>query len=366
VRAAWRLAALTAVLAIGLGLLARLGLPPARTEGELPVTGAWTPLPPAPLARRQGHSAVWTGDELLVWGGEDGIGQSLADGAGYDPRTERWRKLPPAPLAARHRHVAQWTGEEMVVWGGAGTDGPLADGAAYDPGADAWRRLPPAPLRPQAGGHATWTGGEVLIVGGAGAGAYDPLQDRWRPVPPPPFRGSELVAIAGGAVAWARPGGGAAGAARYERAADAWQEIPPPEGLTWFLPELVAVEEGLVAWGGVEGLAGPSEAFLLDLDTGRWSPLGRPPLRWDGDDLAVRTAGDSLLLFSGEPRRPGVLWDYRSGRWAPLPPVELPGFGFSATWTGSALIVWGGGSFGADGPRGEGLAWVRRPDEEIS
>jgi hypothetical protein len=79
---------------------------------------------------------VWTGRELLVWGGvANGIGgRFLADGAALDPATGAWTPLPSAPIRGRDRHVAVWTGQELLVWGGccAGTQ-LLADGAAFRP-----------------------------------------------------------------------------------------------------------------------------------------------------------------------------------------------------------------------------------------
>lgn len=72
-----------------------------------------------------------------------------------EPATIPAGTMATGPLAAREQHVAVWTGEEMVVWGGAltgepSTLPPLADdGAAYDPAAGAWRALAPSPLAPR-------------------------------------------------------------------------------------------------------------------------------------------------------------------------------------------------------------------------
>lgn len=76
----------------------------------------------------------------------------LNDGAAFDPSTNRWRVLAPSPLAGRYGHTAVWTGSQMIVWGGT-DEGPsdaiphrLADGATYDPETDVWALLPNAPL----------------------------------------------------------------------------------------------------------------------------------------------------------------------------------------------------------------------------
>ncbi len=87
-----------------------------------PATGAWSALTntSAPVARR-GHSAVWTGARMIVWGGDDsGPGPVLFNNGGlYDPTSNSWTAVSTtgAP-AARSFHAAVWTGSEMIVWGG--------------------------------------------------------------------------------------------------------------------------------------------------------------------------------------------------------------------------------------------------------
>ena len=70
----------------------------------------------APSARPL-HTAVWTGSEMIVWGGLDG--SYLNTGGRYNPATDNWTatSTTDAP-AARDRHTAVWTGSEMIVWGG--------------------------------------------------------------------------------------------------------------------------------------------------------------------------------------------------------------------------------------------------------
>jgi hypothetical protein len=157
-----------------------------------PGTDTWRKIAPAPLSSRQWLPLVWTGDEVLVWGGSS-ISRSVADGAAYDPVTDSWRKLSRSPLRGRHRHSVVWTGSEAVYFGGYDYRKGFADGAAYDPVADRWRRLPKAPIKPRFDHAALWTGDEMLVFGGTwesghfslGDGAfYDPATNRWRRVVP--------------------------------------------------------------------------------------------------------------------------------------------------------------------------------------
>lgn len=87
---------------------------------------------------------------MLIWGGEANEGTpkqsgTLGDGAAYDPATNLWTPLASAGAPSpRVYQMAVWTGQEMLVWGGCGNCNPtgegispLHDGAAYTP--------PPAP-----------------------------------------------------------------------------------------------------------------------------------------------------------------------------------------------------------------------------
>lgn len=144
-------------------------------------------LPPSPLSARLDPSAVWTGRELIVWGGTLGR-QPLADGAAYDPSTRTWRMLAAAPIPARGRHVAVWTGTEMVVAGGVGgPDGQEPDRfetAAYDPATDTWRALPPLPADRQLS-EAAVVAGRVVLAGSSRHGGpatllvLDPAASAW-------------------------------------------------------------------------------------------------------------------------------------------------------------------------------------------
>lgn len=158
-----------------------------------PVAGVWTAIPQAPVPGRSAHAAVWTGRELLVWGGEDARDGAHADGAAFNPATGRWRTLAPSPLAARSGMVAVWTGRELLIWGGAVARGlqdgrTFGDGASYDPATDRWRALPER--EPGDGATAVWTGSRMLVFGGMAQGwrtdlvEFDPTRWQWRTLRP--------------------------------------------------------------------------------------------------------------------------------------------------------------------------------------
>src|SRR2546423_1084140 len=90
----------------------------------------------APTAR-EWHTAVWTGAEMIVWGGWDSANY-LNTGGKYNPSTDSWTatSVTNSP-SARARHTAVWTGTEMIVWGGINPD-YLNTGSRYNPVTDSW------------------------------------------------------------------------------------------------------------------------------------------------------------------------------------------------------------------------------------
>ena len=87
----------------------------------------------APTARA-GHTAVWTGTQMIVWGSSSCDGGACAAGGIYDPSTDSWRPVTTqGQPALRGDHGAVWTGSLMVIWGGVGAELPLMDMARYTP-----------------------------------------------------------------------------------------------------------------------------------------------------------------------------------------------------------------------------------------
>jgi hypothetical protein len=84
----------------------------------------------APSAR-VGHTAVWTGSEMIVWGGLDNNENFLNTGGRYNPSTDSWTATSTtnAPTG-RQDHAAAWTGTEMIVWGESLLRSPIRTRAA--------------------------------------------------------------------------------------------------------------------------------------------------------------------------------------------------------------------------------------------
>lgn len=160
-------------------------------------TDRWTKLSMenAPVGRLE-PAFVWTGRELIVWGGllEDGR-HSASTGGRYDPELREWKTLSAdgAPASVRGAQ-AVWTGKEMIVWGGSHLDGDSLvnigsnAGGRYDPVTDSWR---PIALEGAPEGRmyygVVWTGSEMIVWSGGDqrrgnvitGGRYDPATDAW-------------------------------------------------------------------------------------------------------------------------------------------------------------------------------------------
>lgn len=302
-----------------------------------PDTGRWRRVATSPLTPRQGASAVWTGKEMVVWGGRSGDRVASDPGAAYDPVTDTWRPLPRPPVRLRAEQSAIWTGTEMVVWGGAGNlprPPHFADGAAYDPATDRWRRLPQAPLLRRAGHSAVWTGREMVVWGGrelgaaatsyADGAAYDPATQTWRPVTPSP-----LVARSAHTAVW--------------------------------------TGTQVLVWAGRTADGPVSDGASWDPAEGVWSPLPVAPLApraqhtsvWSGTEMIVwGGAGAGRRRFAD-----GAAFNPTGGAWRRLPGVLLSSrFDHASTWSGSAMFVWGGRAPG-DPPPADGAVFRLGPGQ---
>jgi hypothetical protein len=156
-----------------------------------PSTDSWTQITytNAPCGRA-GHSAVWTGTEMIVWSGElyDGIHHFYITGGRYNPESESWTETSTTKAPDPRRYAtAIWTGTEMIVWGGNNSLSNLNTGGRYNPSTDTWRLLPvPDAPRARYAHTAVWTGSRMIVFGGYDGyelmtinKEYDPAMDVW-------------------------------------------------------------------------------------------------------------------------------------------------------------------------------------------
>ena len=162
-----------------------------------PTTDSWVTMStvnaPSP---REGHSASWTGDRMIVWGGVEHYTFTFyRDGAIYNPATDSWKAISTenAPDASIG-HSAVWTGDHLIIWGGADRQAFTDTGAIYDPATDSWNAMSATGSPSARYMHtAVWDGTEMIVWGGSGdanhfvfddGAIYDPATDSWTPVTP--------------------------------------------------------------------------------------------------------------------------------------------------------------------------------------
>src|SRR5438876_2051471 len=104
---------------------------------------------------------------MIVWGG---YGNAVFNTGGrYNPVTDSWTATSTTnPPDARYYHTAVWTGSEMIVWGGIDESGNYSNtGGKYNPVTDSWTATSTTnvPER-RAGPTAVWTGSDMIIRAG--------------------------------------------------------------------------------------------------------------------------------------------------------------------------------------------------------
>ena len=363
-----------AVLLVLTLLAGACGTQPGGGGGVAETAGSWEELPASPLSPRSGTQAVWTGTEVLLWGGEDrdpaaddcaAGGQCAApepgpesrEAAAYEPATGDWRRLAGTPptrgraLWARGRVVDQSSSYDPVT--GVSAPHPPSDVLVY---AD-----------PQVIGTdlvvAGWDygRGELGGVGQVVAAALD-LRDpraQWRqvdwPLPPPGAEGLQTAtdgtdllvlswasnpAICGGT-------GDCPRLLRFSPATGTWTDL----GLSEDQLQLTSGEGRIYA---LASRRGSTEVVEVDPADGSSTPLGSAG---PSDVLVVSDTG-RLAVVDGDGGAVRIRTE--AGQWQELPGVpgdpEFP----AVVWAGDDLVVWGGRTARHYGTRSSADGWTFR------
>ncbi len=281
-----------------------------------PVTDSWRPMSGAGSGGGTSDIvAVWTGEEMLVWGG--------GSGSRYDPVNDTWTPMSsvgdPAPRAG---HAAVWTGSRMIVWGGQVNLDDESTGGIYDPLADVWSptSLQGAPS-PREGHTATWTGNRMVVWGGVcrafrsgfcngeflDSGAlYDPATDSWTPtsMTDVPRTRTEHTAVwngqhvliwgGSGPFVWQR-------VARFDPVANQWLPLAStadePEPRASHMA--VWTGERMIVWGGRSGLTRWVTGGRFDPVALRWSATSLVKVPTGRDDATMVWADGVAIVFGG-------------------------------------------------------------------
>lgn len=355
---------------------------PALEATSAPYLGVWQDMSSSPLSRRVGHTAVWTGSEMIIWGGDYYVGlypHYQSDGARYNPTTDSWTTISSvnAP-SARADHSAVWTGSEMLVWGGERYDDPsshvlLNDGKRYNPATDTWSDISsfnaPSARREHS---AVWTGNEMIIWGGAYYGGYwhypadgkryNPTTDTWAdmsianaPVPrylhTVVWTGSEMIIWGGsGDDCCINDSGG-----RYSPAMDAWRDMAPNASVSRTRQIAVWTGDKVIVWGGELGSDYSPIGGRYDPVTDTWAEISSVDGPAGRERHCAVWTGNQVIIWGGETRQNGphgpersVLndgkrYDPTTDKWTNMAATAMDArMSHTAVWTGREMIVWGG------------------------
>ncbi len=315
---------------------------------------------------RYSHSAIWTGTEMIVWGGNGATAFSNTGGR-YNPSTDSWTATSTtnAP-SGRFRHSAVWTGSQMIVWGGEdGSGGPLNTGGRYNPFTDTWSATntsgAPAARRLHT---AIWTGSEMIVWGGTdnflnavnSGGRYNPTSDTWTTTTttnaPTARSGHTAVWTGTQMVVW----GGTDGSSyfntggKYSPASDSWTTVTTTNSPA-VRAHHAAVWTGseMIVWGGgatSNTVYGDGARYNPTADS--WTATtntGAPPARdfhtavWTGSEMIVWGGYDG-----GSPINSGGRYAPGTDTWTSVSATNAPEGRdlHTAVWTGNKMIVWGG------------------------
>jgi hypothetical protein len=102
------------------------GHPDLRLSSYDPATDTWHPRPIEP--NRVSGVQLWTGTKVLTWSSPSAARDGTIAGGIFEPATDTWTEIPPdgaPPLEVGFSAI--WTGQDMIVWGGSEAD----DAAAF-------------------------------------------------------------------------------------------------------------------------------------------------------------------------------------------------------------------------------------------
>ncbi len=341
---------------------------------ELAPEGTWTPIAtPADFAGRTGHRAVWTGSEMIVWGGihwQDPEFPWLLhpnDGARYDPALDQWSSI--ARLDAprgRTKHTATWTDTEMIVWGGSFNPGATNTGGRYDPATDTWSPTSTIDAPSIRAGHtAIWTGSELIIWGGSGkndGARYDPATDTWTALStinaPAARSGHKAVFDGQRMIIWGGSSDGsnvATDGGVYDPVADVWTPLPSqnaPGGGNMYDPaSIVSTGTDMLVWlpqrdwhydqfADEYYLSYISETRRFNYQDQQWlsvvdacNPQATPHAVWLNDRMLSWNSNYEM----------GQTYNATLATWAPISPYpDTFGGGATALVADDQVIVWGG------------------------
>jgi hypothetical protein len=339
---------------IVLSLLAACG---ATGEQELPKSAHSGDIEAPPLDRRGATTLVWTGEELVVFGGtRDARGrvQFLRDGAMFRPADDAWYGIDDMPIdPAPASPAAVWTGRHVVVLsrpcdvqhedsGEWSCPDARHEAAALDPKSGEWTAIEvPEGVGVDLGesvptavgsvdGRAIFNVVQEEITGRRALWAWD--GEEWEQLPVPRFSQPLYCDTADGVVAAAEIVPPSAAVLRLESEVWKWSQpkVSPTRQPAPFAVRVGCAPGGLLA---VPADRAPAEgATRFDEKAQIWGAASEPPGGARGYPL-VFSGGD----YAAVPGY-GAAYDWRRDRWIEFPVDDVDRVGNAIAIDGGLVI----------------------------
>ncbi|MBT6326415.1 MAG: hypothetical protein HOJ35_10630 [Bdellovibrionales bacterium] len=355
----------------------------------------WAQMSEAPIVGRDSFAEAWTGEEMIIWGGNNGDG-SLNTGALYNPDNDSWTEMPttnaPSPrgdLENGGLFISYTDSEDNIknqffVFGGGcvseayynhGSRVSNLDGGLYDIDSNSWSYLTTVDApggRPYV--QRAWTGEKVIVYGGNHG--LDPLPEVTGEITQQniqdaveaqagssecPDYSSGILNIGSDSYVEANP----VIAHLYDPVNESWSEITEVDAPTQRKHEsIVWTNDQLFIFGGAfehgtgsDDLYNSSllfdETYFLDptsggtwelLSNNSYTPSEREfaPAVFNGRYVFLIngiyvTEADSYTIASG-----GGIFDTQTNSWIEMSTSGAPTSFTSIVWSGTHLIAYGG------------------------
>jgi N-acetylneuraminic acid mutarotase len=334
--------------------------------------------PPALLVARSKAASVALGEAVFIWGGLDGDGAALDNGAIYYPATDTWTYLPrdPGSPSARIMATAVWTGSasnKVIVYGGTDASGGTVyrDGSVYDVHENSWAPLATSTaISKRSAAYGYWDGTRAVFFGGLnatpavvpGADRFDLETETWTTSTTngdPGLLGFSATAF-DGSVMYLQ--GGVIGSTRqdkvfaYTSSTDKWATLTTGPSLR---TGAFGAWDGsrFVVWGGQDDVGLRDDGKTLSGTT--WSEMSAPStlsarriaFRRSGWAFSVKPGvvaligGQISISGSSDPlATDGAIYDVQREEWTEIPSWpsrESHEYGIGV-WTGEQFVLWGG------------------------
>ena len=304
---------------------------------------------------RHGHTAVWTGSEMIIWGA------APSTGGRYIPSSDSWAAVTTVNAPSGWKPTAVWTGREMIVWSG-GSDNT---GGKYNPVTNTWTATSTANAPSARTEHtAVWTGSEMIVWGGYEyshvsntGGKYNPNTNSWTPTSITNAPSARLFHTAiwtgRGMIIWGGTNFGSTfnSGGKYNPRTDSWTATSLTNApAARELHTAVWTDTEMIIWGGGNNTGDLNTGGKYNPSTNSWTATSTASRLYNRHSHTAVWTGTEMIVWGGisytDDLADGSRYNPVTDSWTATSTTNAP-WGrdwHTAVWTGNQMIVWGGRS----------------------